>query len=406
MTPVLALGQNYIIDLNNAVNNWNTYFGSHVRITDWEYIGTINDEIDKESTVQQIINPSRTYVTFGNPLEPETVSAILLSEALVDAPPETLTEWETVVRNNVNVGQHKVEISWEFVTSGITFTTIMIANDDEITFDSMFITAVLIKEKIASKHIRICWLWQDTYEDCSRGQIDAELTPKCDDCGNLISCDKECDAWMTLGEAKIECNTEQIAGNCCKLNYGYAWRTPTGSINIKWNDETLEFEITVTGLGSSGMGSGSQTHCCPPRPPTCTEVTWTIQGGGKYINDTGVTMLRIDLGGSGDTNDFVSFSDIDDIQANFNAFNFSNRTMIQLISFSSVQGAFLNGDDFVISAKGTASVNKTPTEINFNANKTQDLIHFEIRDVQTGALIADGTGENQRSSLEMTITQP
>jgi uncharacterized protein YqgV (UPF0045/DUF77 family) len=261
MSNLQTSSYSFMNDLNTAQTNWNTTFGTHAQMTGWIYIGQITSESERESIVAALSNPNETWVAQGNPLMPAEVTAVRLSEALEDAPPNTLAEWQNVVNDSVNVGYHVVHVNWLLQAEQIEFQTITVATADEIKFDPIFATITMIETLSVKQSNRmertIKWIWGST-----RGKIICEVNAVCDDKGNLITCLHTCDAWMTLGEAKVECMPPEEVDDCCKLYYGYGWRTPTGSITIQWNAQKMKFEITITGIGSSGSGAGSLLDCC------------------------------------------------------------------------------------------------------------------------------------------------
>jgi hypothetical protein len=258
----------YTEDLNTAVMNWNSIYGTNVIITGWRELGIIADEAERQATVAQMTDSTQVYVVAGDPTNPPTITAVLMD----GAPQEFIDQWTAVVDSIVAIGQHKIEISWKFVATYDTFKTITVATDDWIKFDAMLATIVIIEpeptEDTESGGITIEWIWGGT-----RGQIDWEIT--CHATPPL--CTHDCSAWMTLGEARIEC-IEEIVGNNCKVHYGWAWRTPTGSIKITWNPATAKFEIEVTGLGSNGMGDGTEIDPCPVPPDGPTFTQWGLIG--------------------------------------------------------------------------------------------------------------------------------
>jgi hypothetical protein len=262
--PVGTAVANYVSDLNTAKTNWNSIYGTNVRITGWTDLGIIQNQAQRESTVTQMTDSSQVYVVSGDPTNPPTITAVLMD----GQPQEILQQWRTVVGGIVAIGQHKIKISWKFVATQDSFTTIAVANDDSVNgikFDAMLATIVTIEsERTAGGGKIMKWIWGST-----RGRIHWEVT--CHDTPPV--CTHDCYAWISLGDAQIQC-IEEIVGNNCKLYYGWAYRSPTGSITIVWNPTTYKFEITITGLGSSGKGDGSVIDPCPSEPdsvPTLTQ---------------------------------------------------------------------------------------------------------------------------------------
>lgn len=271
-------GADYNTQLQDAQTNFNAQFGSQLLLISWEEQGTIDDVTERQAIVDAMTNPPTVYLLDGDPTVPSSMMAVKLENGTA----EEIAEWTATVESIVAVGQHVVQLTWEVVASGAQFTSLTVADDSGIRLDSMLSTIALVQEsgtgtlrnKIATTGdgVDILWIWGSI-----RGEIRWEVTciPGCP-----RSCTSDCRAWMTLGEAKIECREEAVASGC-KLYYGWAWRTPTGSIRITWDAKKLKFEIEVTGLGSSGSGNGSVIDACaetctrtptptPTRPPVPT----------------------------------------------------------------------------------------------------------------------------------------
>jgi len=109
------------------------------------------------------------------------------------------------------------------------------------------------------------WLWGS-----ERARVTWELHCKWDGAGGMI-CEKHCDAWMNIGEAKIICKTPEKQGYCCIMDVGWGVRTPPGSIKIEWNIENLKFVVSITGIGSSAQGSPRISDCCSTTTSTTTQ---------------------------------------------------------------------------------------------------------------------------------------
>jgi hypothetical protein len=146
---------------------------------------------------------------------------------------------------------HIVTINWQKGTD--TFTTTCVTNDTEIIYDNMLFNAVMVETKSKAKcfDYQISWLWGS-----ERGRIIVNLDCVCIE-GHIAACPYTCTAYMTLGDAKVNCKITQTE-NCCYLNYSWAWATPLVTITV----QTDNFTLQTSGIGSSGQGSGSCYCCC------------------------------------------------------------------------------------------------------------------------------------------------
>ncbi|MFG0331228.1 MAG: hypothetical protein ACF8PN_15180 [Phycisphaerales bacterium] len=258
-------------DLDAALANWNANYSANVMAIAWTEIAPISTPADRDATIAALTDPTSTYITAGDPFDPSSITAALLGAGTL----RDISEWTETVEANVVIGQRRFIIDWQFMDTGDAFTTTTVGTAAGIDFGSMLSTIVVPQIiETASGGVDILWIWGSV-----RGEIRWSVTCVSDGQGGII-CEHDCSAWMALGDAQIECHTEK-QGNCCILHYGWAWRTPTGSIRIVWNPETGEFEITVTGIGSSGKGDGSISDCCASKCTLTMQNTNSVIRGGS-----------------------------------------------------------------------------------------------------------------------------
>jgi len=247
----------YVADLNTAMTNWNTLYGTNVTMNSWSEVGTISNTNERDSIVGVLTDTSTVYVVTGNPMVPDSVTAVSINLAH----DTLLTQWNTMVDTLVEIGQTIISIQWQFNATGTTFNSTTVCTSDSIVFDPMLSTIVIIDNnggndlsKVTSGGFDIQWIWGG-----QRGRIWWSVT--CVGAPPPV-CSSDCGGWMILGEADCKCMEVPVAGNNCKIQYGWAWRTPTGSIKITWNAAKGKFDVSVTGLGSSGKGNGSEVDAC------------------------------------------------------------------------------------------------------------------------------------------------
>jgi hypothetical protein len=130
---------------------------------------------------------------------------------------------------------------------------------------------------------------------------------------------------------------------------------------------------------------------------------YDLLGGGKFLVNTAVSMVRLKLDGLVATPDPDQFADNDHLNGELEAFNYLSRTLVQSVSFSSLE-ATRTGADFTAEGTGTALVNGVSTNIEFTATQTGSVATFEVRDADTLDVLAGGTGENDRSAFQLTVS--
>jgi hypothetical protein len=129
-----------------------------------------------------------------------------------------------------------------------------------------------------------------------------------------------------------------------------------------------------------------------------------MDGGGKFLTNAAVSILRLDLSGAADNKDRNSFTS-SDIVGSLRTYNYLTRTLIESVSFSSLQG-ILSGSDLTAMGQGMAMVNGVLTDIDFVAASTRGVITFQVRNAASKVVLAGGTGETGRAALGLIITPP
>ncbi len=238
-------------DLDSAIKNWNQIYGTSVQATGYFYQGRIDSVFELDETVAGILDPDRAWIPDIDVSGSASADARLLSELLPQVRSEALENWRSMVKSRVQVGLHIFQIDWR--KGNETFTTTCVTNDSTIVYDNMLSNAVLVgaSSRRNCEDFVIEWLWGR-----ERGRITVSLWAVCKD-GKVVNCERNCSANMSLGSAQVKCKT-RVVGNCCILDYSWAWGTPLVWITVKGDNFTLE----TSGIGSSGEGSGSCTDCC------------------------------------------------------------------------------------------------------------------------------------------------
>jgi hypothetical protein len=131
---------------------------------------------------------------------------------------------------------------------------------------------------------------------------------------------------------------------------------------------------------------------------------WNFYGAGVFLAMGVRNGLRVDLLGVADKFTANSFTDTTNIFGSLFALNYGTQTLIESDSFSSIEGTLLGGGDLTVTADGVALVNGVRTNIMFTAEVMSGVPSFEIIDTDTGATLAGGEGEPDRSGFELTIT--
>jgi hypothetical protein len=117
--------------------------------------------------------------------------------------------------------------------------------------------------------------------------------------------------------------------------------------------------------------------------------------------------MRVDLGAETATSDPAAFSASSDIGGSLRAYNYATRTLIESVSFSLLEGTFLDGGEFEVNAEGSAMVNGMLTNIGFTAFTENGQTFFSIDSLDEDSNLVDplayGTGEPGRSDLGLNI---
>lgn len=260
----------YETELQNAIDGWNSQ-GSSVTALGYDTLAVIDSDTLRQSIVNQITNAATAYFPSGDIGDPGGFTAVLLSSDPTITGAQ-LSAYYATVDSLVQVGHLALTTQW----SG--FTTITIVDGSGLIHDNMFSNAAVVdpgaNKNVSCLDYKMAWVWQfnGPVADYTRGHIEASNTITCDENGEVVSCDEDCDASMTAGEAQVNCKNEEVVGQeCCKLTYSWAWACGFKKIKVGADDFTLEVEGII---GSSGTGNGSCTECCDEVTAT-EETSWS-----------------------------------------------------------------------------------------------------------------------------------
>jgi hypothetical protein len=129
---------------------------------------------------------------------------------------------------------------------------------------------------------------------------------------------------------------------------------------------------------------------------------YSLEGGGKFLVDSAVSLVRLELSGTAATTDPDSIVDGTDITVSLDAYNYLTRTHVEQASIWSFE-LTRSGADFVATGAGTALVNGVSTSIEFTATQTGSDVTFEVRD-DADTLLIGTDGEVDRAAFQLTVT--
>jgi hypothetical protein len=131
---------------------------------------------------------------------------------------------------------------------------------------------------------------------------------------------------------------------------------------------------------------------------------YDLLGGGKFLVNGAVCMVRLELDGLEATPDADDFQFLDDgsISGSLSAFDYLTRTQIESISFSSLS-ASKTGTDFSATGTGVALVNGNQKNVEFMATQSGSDASFELFDADTDQLLCGNAGEDDRSAFQLTV---
>ena len=105
--------------------------------------------------------------------------------------------------------------------------------------------------------VTIKWIWGST-----RGKVVIDhYVITCDSWRSFCNDGHAITDWMTLGHTNAQArrNFFRRSPRLSKLAWGYAWGTPTVSLNVTWHSGSLSFTASTSGVGSNGHGAGIHT---------------------------------------------------------------------------------------------------------------------------------------------------
>jgi hypothetical protein len=237
-----------------AIANWNGTFGTNVRATNSVDEGEIVDNARLAAVVAEMTDPTKAYFPSGDISNPSSFTALRITDDPTITP-QQIADFQAQVAGLVKLGHRVRRITW--TKGGTTFTTLTVHNGTDIVYDTMFSNMVLFPSR-ASRALcfdgTLQWVWGGV-----RGKIVASVSAVCKSDGTLLTCTHSCNAWMTLGNAYINCATSTV-GNCCKMDWSYGWACGFKTVKLKADKFSFEIEGII---GSGGTGSESCLDCCP-----------------------------------------------------------------------------------------------------------------------------------------------
>lgn len=145
---------------------------------------------------------------------------------------------------------------------------------------------------------------------------------------------------------------------------------------------------------------GGELQCVSSRE--C--VDYSIAGGGKFLGDDGVSLLRLLITGRAAV-DGCPVGDTTDIDAEISAFKHAANTLVNSVQLSSLTATDEGGGNLTLEARGKAAVNGGgPVNVSVDADVNLGTPSFEIRDTDASSSLAGGTGEPGRSQLQLNQT--
>jgi hypothetical protein len=128
----------------------------------------------------------------------------------------------------------------------------------------------------------------------------------------------------------------------------------------------------------------------------------TLEGGGKFLTNTFVSLVRLDLQGTVASQSPGSFTDFHHLEGSLSAFNHETRTLVEATAFSSLD-VTTSGADFSATGTGVAVIDSAFVDIEFEASETGGTVEFHVREAGELDDLAGGVGETGRADFELTI---
>jgi len=134
-------------------------------------------------------------------------------------------------------------------------------------------------------------------------------------------------------------------------------------------------------------------------------VTYSLQGGGKFLDEGGVSFARVDVSGETGVEGDGQICDYTDILADIETFNHAANTLANSVELSTFTATDMGGGDFSAQGDGTALVNGGgPVNITLDASKTGGTVGLQLEDTDAPASLAGATGEAGRADFELSVT--
>ena len=222
-----------------AVSNWNTLFSSNARIQRWDYAGA---ETADAASLISILDQGSDWRVAGVDSE-GNIAIVPMNEELREQWHSAEFQHLEQLLGDDSATVHLVSLDWKLSDEKVFVSTIIVNDRYPFLHGRILSGIVLESDSNSCLYKRLLWLWGDT-----RGEISIDLRPY----GENFHCARVAKAWMSFGNARAKMNEVEYDDNSCVSAYAWAYATPLAIISFDANS----FSLTVSGLGSKGMGSG------------------------------------------------------------------------------------------------------------------------------------------------------
>jgi hypothetical protein len=189
---------------------------------------------------------------------------------------------------------------------------------------------------------------------------------------------------------------------CCE-NFG-----PTGEI-LAYKCCPSVNGVRYTQCCGNGNCCPDGTYICDNDRGTCVRAAGAgmpaarAVARGLFDAGNGKWALFCDIASVADSGDANSFTDTSDIHGGCFVYDLGTRVVTNQMALSFITGQKSAGGDLSVSATGSASVGGNSTNVEIDLSDVGGVPSFELRNSDTMAVLAGGTGEAGHSDITLQI---
>jgi hypothetical protein len=266
--------------LDASFANWPSLFGqTSLHPVSYTYQGSINSEQERQQLVERLMEGSNFVVQYDG-IHNSSLQLNRLKDVQNQAMPAAgdarstttvASGLQQALDTLIKTGQQYATIQWKDKDN--VFTSLCVYDNNGIVYDHILSNLYTVEQEIVpdssqytrssqarsysftatAAYVKIKWVWGSKRGEC-------KVTHSIVYTSSAITTNSwSASGWMSVGSASAQARRHKLARTYAQIDWGYGWATPTASFKITYNSKKATFEVSLSGVGSKGRGTGRHT---------------------------------------------------------------------------------------------------------------------------------------------------